>query len=134
MAIVEMLAKLAWFERADEGLRALSGVKSHRFVVGRACGISGQQMENMLKRYGVKVWGRAFTGDTLLFRVKREQAGWAEYLLHQNGVPVRSKPVDARNARYEPRAGFQNIAEGATTITKTGALEAIARYIAGVGG
>lgn len=135
MTFIEMLAKLAWFERADEGLRALTGTRSHRFVIRRTCGWSGQQMENMLKRYGVKVWGRAFTNDTLIFRVKRDQAGWAEYLLHQNGLPVMSSPVDPRNAGYAQRPGFQEKKssqdqKGATTTTKTRLLDDVAAFVA----
>lgn len=127
MTFVEMLAKLAWFERADAMLRAVAGVQSHKFSINRNGGRSGQQVEDMLKRYGITMWGRGFTSDTLTFRVKREQAKWAEYLMHQAGVGVVGAPVDARNAGYPQRSTFH---ENTTTTTQRGALDVVAGVIA----
>ena len=131
--IVYFLAKLAWFESADAGLRWLAGVRSHKFEIAD-CGWSGQQMQDLLKRYGVKIWGRGFTKNSLTFRVNRKQARWAEYLLHQNGLAVISKPVDARNVDYPRREGFQDAARGATTTGKSGTLDDLAGLLADIFG
>jgi hypothetical protein len=50
---------------------------------------SGLEVEKLLARHGVKVFDRGMaTSDTLYFRVKRRQLGWAEYLLARAGVPI----------------------------------------------
>jgi len=98
MSIIDTLAKLDWFEKLDALFRL--GTPSHKLVVSRNIDLSGQQIEDMLKSYGVKIWDRGFTQDTLSFRVKRKQAGWAEYLLFRCGIPVLSKLFYQRNASY----------------------------------
>lgn len=95
--IVELLAKLDWFERVDALGRALTGQRSHRFEIDRRGGWSGQQVEDLLATHGVGIWDRAFDQDRLYFRVKRGQARWAEYLLYRNGAPVVGQPLDPRN-------------------------------------
>ena len=104
--VIELLAKLNWFESLDAGARWLSGVRSWKFAVSRDCGWSGQQIESMLKKYGVKIWGRGFTHDTLTFRVNVKQANWAEYLLHQHTIPVYSRPLNPKNSDYAKRQHF----------------------------
>ncbi len=104
--LLEMVAKLNWFESLEAGVRWLSGVKSWKFIVSRNCGWSGQQIENMLRQYGISIWGRGFTHDTLTFRVNIKQANWAEYLLHQNTIPVYSRPLNPKNCTYAKREHF----------------------------
>jgi len=104
--LIDLLAKLDWFESLDAGVRRLSGMKSSEFAVARDCGWSGQQIEAMLRQYGVKIWGRGFTSDTLTFRVSIKQANWAEYLLHQHAIPVFSRPLNPRNRTYAKRDSF----------------------------
>ena len=97
-ALLDVFAKLDWFETLDAVLR--SGTPSRKFSVSRNAGWSGMAIETMLKQKGVKVWERGFTRDSLTFRVKSTQARWAEYLLLGHGIPVLSRPVDARNQTY----------------------------------
>ena len=104
--LIDLFAKLDWFETLDAGVRRLSGVKSRKFAVSRNCGWSGQQIETMLQKYGVKIWGRSFTRDTLTFRVSVKQANWAEYLLHQHAIPVFSRPLNPKNHTYAKRDHF----------------------------
>lgn len=104
--LVDMIAKLNWFESLDAGVRWLSGTKSWKFAVSRNCGWSGQQIEDMLRQRGVKIWGRGFTHDTLTFRVNIKQANWAEYLLHQNAIPVLSRSLNPMNSQYAKREHF----------------------------
>jgi hypothetical protein len=66
-------------------------------------GWRGIDIERLLRRYGVKIWDRAFTRDCITFRVKRRQANWAEYLLWRKGIPVCSRPFDPRNRIYGER-------------------------------
>ncbi len=65
--------------------------------VHRRAGWSGVELEQFLRRYGVRIWGRGFSGDHFCFRVKQRQARWAEYLLLRRGIPVTSVPFDPRN-------------------------------------
>ena len=98
--LLDLLAHLDWFERTDELFKSIIGIRSWRFCVPRCCGWSGYNIEQFLRQYGVKIWGRNFSADYLFFRVKLQQANWTEYLLWQCGVPVCGRPFNPRNQLY----------------------------------
>ncbi len=51
-------------------------------------GWSGQDVEDVLQHYGVKVYGRRLGGKTASVSVTAKQKVWAEYLLQRAGVPL----------------------------------------------
>lgn len=62
----------------------------HRIVVGQSS-FTGHDIENILRRYGIRTWGREPSAtDDMAFLVRSRQAAWAEYLLKRAGVPVLS--------------------------------------------
>ncbi len=85
---------------AAEFLVTLTGQNRWTIMVPQDAGWTGLEIERLLTRHGVRVWGRGFLGDCLYFSVKRRQARWTEYLLWRAGVPVVSRPFDPRNRRY----------------------------------
>jgi hypothetical protein len=74
--------------------------KMHRFTFDVNAGFTGYKVEKLLRRYGVRVWGRQVSGSERSFLVKRSQAVWAEYILCRAGVPLLSPLLDPRNALY----------------------------------
>jgi len=88
---------------AGEFAASLTGRNTWQFYVPRDCGWSGIEMERLLRRHGVKIWDRNFTRDCLMFRVKRRQANWAEYLLRRRGILVLSRPFNPLNDEYARR-------------------------------
>jgi len=86
-----------------EFLASLAAINCRTICIQRHAGWSGVEIEALLMRHGVRIWGRGFVGEQLFFRVKKRQARWAEYLLLRRGVPVTSGPFDPRNARYAER-------------------------------
>jgi len=99
--LLDFLAQLDLIDKVD----AIVGDIANRgavkvFHVDRAGGWTGWQIEQMLKRHGVRIWGRGFTAKTLCFHVKTKQASWAEYLMHRAGIAVVSEPVDERNVTW----------------------------------
>ena len=103
-----------------EFLASLLGLNRRRFYIPRNCGWRGIDIERLLRRHGVKTWGRGFTRDSLYFYVKLRQANWAEYLLLRRGIPVHSPDINPLNRVYarwyapgdeppfrsEPKPGF----------------------------
>jgi hypothetical protein len=88
---------------AAEILASLAAINCWTIWVQRHAGWSGVEIEALLMRHGVRIWGRGFVGEQIYFRVKQRQARWAEYLLLRRGVPVTSNPHDPRNAKYAER-------------------------------
>ncbi|MBI5032337.1 MAG: hypothetical protein HZB51_17545 [Chloroflexi bacterium] len=84
----------------DEFFACFAAKNCWMIQVQRYAGWSGVQIEKLLNRYGIRVWGRGFTQDNYFFRVKERQARWAEYLLMRRGIPVTSQLYDTRNADY----------------------------------
>jgi hypothetical protein len=75
-----------------------------RFTFLRAGDFTGAEVEQLLRRYGIRVWGRELDHpEELALLVKRKQAIWAEYILCRAGVPLTSPLLDPRNAHYQPR-------------------------------
>jgi len=88
---------------AAEFLTSLAALNCWTIWVQRHAGWSGVEIESLLMRHGVRIWGRGFVGEQIYFRVKKRQARWAEYLLLRRGVPVTSGPFDPRNTDYAER-------------------------------
>ncbi len=65
---------------------------------------SGQQIEQLLMRHGIKLWDRGLKDEyTLYFCVKRRQVGWAEYLMERAGLELLSQH-DPNARRYGANA------------------------------
>ncbi len=84
----------------SEFFASLAAINCWTIWVQRDAGWNGIEVEALLMRHGVRIWGRGFVGEQIYFRVKRRQTRWAEYLLLRRGVPVTSSPFDARNTEY----------------------------------
>lgn len=95
-----LLARYGWAGLASELLRTAVGDGSWRFYVPREAEFSGWEIEQMLGRYGVHIWGRGFDAASIYFCVNKEQANWAEYLLKRWGVPVTTAPYNPLNDLY----------------------------------
>lgn len=68
------------------------------FGIPANAGWSRRDIKRLLSRYGVRVWGLMFSGDTLMFTVPKAQARWAYYLLEREGVPILYAPAEAVNS------------------------------------
>lgn len=78
----------------------------HCFTFLRASDFTGAEVEKLLRRYGIRIWGRELDHpQELAFLVKRKQAIWAEYILCRAGVPLTCQLLDPRNAQYQQRHG-----------------------------
>jgi hypothetical protein len=73
----------------------------HRFTFATGAGIAGHDVEKLLRRYGVRIWGREMSDpDERAFLVKRSQAVWAEYVMCRAHIPLTGPLLDPRNAIY----------------------------------
>ncbi len=84
---------------ADEFGRCLTRSNAPLIHFQRNAGWTGIQVERLLRGYGVRIFDRGFTRDTLCFRVAQRQHDWADYLMRRAGVPVVSAPTSATNAQ-----------------------------------
>ncbi|MBI1298275.1 hypothetical protein GC175_25355 [bacterium] len=65
--------------------------------------LSLNEVEEMLNRYGIVIYGRTHDAQHMYFHVKKRQAAWAEYLLLHAGAELVGPLVDPRNAGYVNR-------------------------------
>lgn len=107
----------------------------HQFQFDVGSGYTGYQVERMLRRYGVRIWGRKAQGDKRSFLVRSQQAVWAEYLLCRMGVPLETELLDPRNQQYStahgpsmPTPWAENGIAPVSLIERLG--EMLARYLA----
>ena len=52
-------------------------------------------IEDLMRRHGIKAWGGQITNGEFFFSVKLDQAQWAEYLLIRHGVPINERYLGA---------------------------------------
>jgi len=87
---------------ASEGLSAAAGECHWTIRIPRDAGMSGGEIEQMLRSWYIPVFGRWFEmGDpgNICFSVPMRQANWAEYLLCRRGIPIAGQMFNAHNAR-----------------------------------
>ena len=62
---------------------------SHTFFVEESSGWRGIEIERLLVRHGIRIWGEMIVAGDIMFTVRRAQARWAQYLLERAGVPIK---------------------------------------------
>jgi len=61
----------------------------HRtFLISGGSGWSGHRIGRMLREHGVRYWGMMIVSQKLMLTVRQEQAGWTQYLLQREGIPL----------------------------------------------
>ncbi len=108
---LDVLCMFDLVDRADEIVGTMIFGPAHCFHIRRVGGWTGYQVEQLLARHGVRIWGRGFTPGAqgiLYFSVKVKQSNWAEYIMMRCGVPLVSKDINPRNsAAFEKHAGVE---------------------------
>ena len=62
---------------------------SYTFLIPHEfCPVSGHDVGRILRKRGVKSWGRMIVSGTLMVSVRLEKARWAQQILEQAGVPI----------------------------------------------
>lgn len=100
LSILDHINPLLLFDKLRSMARYGVGV---RFVVASATAV--QIALRTLKRYGIRTYGYTFmlgNSEERGFRVRKEQAQWAEYLLLRAGVPLVERPHHPANANVQP--------------------------------
>lgn len=85
-----------------EAVASLLGTNTWPFFVPLDSGWDGAAIARLLNRHGVKMWGYGFACGELFFRVRRNQAAWAQYLLLREGVPLQHR-LFIEKAAQQPR-------------------------------
>jgi len=62
------------------------------FWVDLDAGVNGADIERLLGKRGIPVWGWLFDSDRMCFRVRKRQAGYAWHILSQAGIPLVGVP------------------------------------------
>jgi hypothetical protein len=109
MSIMDLLDDFVFgpFNLIDRAEGLLSGIRygdlGHQFAIPRADKggpFTLAEIEDLLARYGVAVYGRTHDANRMYFHVKKRQARWAEYLMLHAGVELCNATVDERNPGY----------------------------------
>lgn len=78
----------------------------HRIAIAGQSGFTGVDIERILLRYGIRVWGREPSPDgDFACLVRSRQAGWAQYLLARARVPVINMDDPDAYDRYKAMHG-----------------------------
>ncbi|NOZ29438.1 MAG: hypothetical protein GXP39_15490 [Chloroflexi bacterium] len=72
----------------SEFLRNLLGLNSVPFFVPMDSPWSAGEIHALLAKHGIKMWGVGWANGELFFRVRKQQAIWAQYVMLRAGVPL----------------------------------------------
>lgn len=74
-----------------EAGHSLLGTNSWPFFVPIDSQWSGRDIEELLGGYGIEMWGQNLHNGELFFRVRKEKAAWAQYLMLQSGIQLQHR-------------------------------------------
>jgi len=60
---------------------------SETFLIPQDCGLTGKEIERLLRRGGCETWGLMAINRTFTISVPKEQGDRARQILIQNGIP-----------------------------------------------
>lgn len=90
---------------ATEFLRSATGSNCAKFSIPATADHNLVEVEKILRRYGIPVFGRTYDAGHMYFSVKKRQASWAEYIMLNAGVELDNPTFDRRNPSYVGRHG-----------------------------
>lgn len=73
----------------------------HRFYVSKDYWC-GYELECLMRKFGIRIYGRDAGKEYITFTVKEKQANYAEYLLIRAGFEIRNKLRNPANAKHAP--------------------------------
>lgn len=94
-------------------------------------GWSANQIAEMLKQAGVKVWGLMVAGDHITFSVREAQARYALYWLERHGLAYESS-LQASAPRRQSKADRQVTGQRKPARGIDGLLDGIAGFVDGL--
>lgn len=97
--ILDLLDMVNVIDRLPGFLLGLKHGGAHVFTFDGAK-ITGQEVETMLTRRGVRVFGRRITSKHGMLAVPKAQADWAEYIMLRGGVPLVGKLRNRKNSGW----------------------------------
>lgn len=101
----------------DDAIANMTQGPRHQITWFYQTGASGAEIEQFLRSYGVRVWGRTYErqdGETIWYglHVRQSQARWACTLILTIGVPIRTGAVEgARPMKSLPRTSWDSVAK-----------------------
>lgn len=111
-----------------EACQASVGANTEPFFVPCDSEWKINDIQALLLRFGIKLWGVGYWNNELFFRVKGRQAHWAQYVLLRAGVPLLHGMLDS--SRAIPGYNQEAVAEPADhTDLLGGLLDWVARLM-----
>lgn len=97
--ILELGTVFDWISPLIAEVQDIANSPSHTFLIPEDCGWSGYEIEQLLRRHGIKTWGLMIVDHMIMITVRLAQARWAQYLLDRERIPVEYGLFDGRTTR-----------------------------------
>lgn len=75
--LLEIGSSLDWISPVAGWIGDVINGPSHTFLIPVGCGYSGNEIARMLRRRGVRSWGRMVVDGTIMVSVRKSQENWA---------------------------------------------------------
>lgn len=84
----DFVAGFDWITPCEMMLLDFINGPAHHFQIPLDCGWTGHEVAMMLKGKGIGTWGMFARGDVVVFSLRKVQAGYAQFLMLSQGVPI----------------------------------------------
>jgi hypothetical protein len=71
-----------------EAARSLIGINAYPFFIPSDSKWSGAPVARLLSGHGIGIWDIGYANGEMFFRVRKNQAAWAQYVMRRAGVPL----------------------------------------------
>lgn len=102
MNALDLLDAVNVIDRLGGLILSLRHGGAHTFRFDRTT-TTGADVERLLRRYKIRVFGRRITSKHAMLSVPSKQAAWAEYVLLRAGIVPDGPMLDPRNAAWAGR-------------------------------
>jgi len=100
-----------------EALSSVAGTNTFPFFVPSNSHWSGADIQALLARHGIKMWGVGWANGEMFFRVSKRQAAWAQYVMLKSGVPLLHRLISEQpnaastgsNSARQSRSGLDGL-------------------------
>lgn len=91
-----------------EVISSILGTNTWPFFIDSEGGWGRKAITLLLESHGIAMWGWGYSRGKFMFRVKKQQARWAEYVMLKHGVPVRGHLL---HSHFSPNIAFATLTD-----------------------
>lgn len=110
--LLEIGKTLNWITPLTNIYKDLNNGPHHDFHIDRYAGWSGGRIRRLLTCNGVGLWRLSYTDTLISFRVRKNQAWWAQNILLRENIPILGGQIATAGKRRKSQTPARSLKPG----------------------